>query len=151
MSLIAAVLGRFLIAIMFIVSGLQKIVDPGPTGQMLAATNLPANFAVPTGVFELVAGVMLAIGLMTSSWTENQLIAFFLSVMLGVLFWWLLGFLLPFVPVEAASVLEWFWFTYHFENMLRGVIDSRDVLFYLSVIGFGLALAFRSLEKRRWS
>jgi putative oxidoreductase len=65
MSLIAAVLGRFLIAIMFIVSGLQKIVDPGPTGQMLAATNLPANFALPTGVFELVAGVMLAIGLMT--------------------------------------------------------------------------------------
>jgi putative oxidoreductase len=65
MSLIAAVLGRFLIAIMFIISGTQKITDPGPTAQMLLATNLPASFALPTGVFELVAGVMLAVGLMT--------------------------------------------------------------------------------------
>lgn len=65
MSLIAAVIGRLLIAIMFIVSGLQKIADPGPTAQMLVATNLPANLALPTGVFELVAGVLLAIGLLT--------------------------------------------------------------------------------------
>jgi len=65
MSLIAAVLGRLFLAVMFIVSGLQKIIDPGPTAQMLTATNLPANFALPTGVFELVAGVLLAIGLMT--------------------------------------------------------------------------------------
>src|SRR5688572_23601504 len=65
MSLIAAVLGRLLLAVMFIVSGLQKIADPGPTAQMLSATNLPANFALPTGVFELVAGLLLAIGLMT--------------------------------------------------------------------------------------
>jgi putative oxidoreductase len=65
MSLVAAVIGRLLMAAVFIVSGLQKIADPGPTGQMLAATNLPANFALPTGVFELVAGLLLAIGLMT--------------------------------------------------------------------------------------
>ena len=65
MSMIAAVIGRLLLAVMFIVSGLQKIADPGPTAQMLASTNLPANFALPTGVFELVAGLLLAIGLMT--------------------------------------------------------------------------------------
>jgi putative oxidoreductase len=65
MSMIAAVIGRLLIAVMFVVSGLQKIADPGPTAQMLTATNLPANFATPTGVFELVAGLLLAIGLMT--------------------------------------------------------------------------------------
>ena len=65
MSMIAAVLGRLCLAAMFIVSGLQKIADPGPTAQMLAGTNLPANFAMPTGVFELVAGLMLAVGLMT--------------------------------------------------------------------------------------
>jgi len=65
MSTIAAVIGRLLLAVMFIVSGLQKIADPGPTGLMLTATNLPANFALPTGVFELVTGLLLAIGLMT--------------------------------------------------------------------------------------
>lgn len=65
MSIVAAVLGRVLIAVMFIVSGLQKIVDPGPAAQMLASANLPANLALPTGVLELAGGVMLAIGLMT--------------------------------------------------------------------------------------
>jgi putative oxidoreductase len=65
MSMIASVIGRLLIAVMFVVSGLQKIVDPGPTAQMLEATNLPASFALPTGIFEVVAGLMLAIGLMT--------------------------------------------------------------------------------------
>jgi putative oxidoreductase len=65
MSLIAAVIGRLLLAVMFVVSGLQKIADPAPTAQMLAATNLPATFALPTGVFEVVAGALLAIGLMT--------------------------------------------------------------------------------------
>ena len=65
MSMIAAVIGRVLIAVMFIVSGLQKIADPGPTAQMLAGTNLPANLALPTGVIEVVAGVLLAVGLMT--------------------------------------------------------------------------------------
>ena len=65
MSMVAAVIGRVLIAVMFIVSGLQKIADPGPTAQMLAGTNLPANLALPTGVFEVVAGVLLAVGLMT--------------------------------------------------------------------------------------
>jgi putative oxidoreductase len=65
MSLIAAVIGRLLLAAMFIVSGMQKIADPGPTAQMLSATNLPASFALPTGLFEVIAGVLLAIGLMT--------------------------------------------------------------------------------------
>jgi putative oxidoreductase len=78
MSVIAAVLGRLLLAAMFIVSGLQKVADPGPTAQMLAATNLPASFALPTGVFELVAGVLLAIGLMT------RLVAIVLFVFVGL-------------------------------------------------------------------
>ena len=98
----------------------------------------------------LQGAAMLAIGLLASSWTENQLIAFFTGGMICFAFW-IMGRFLPFVPLGVANVLEWFWFDYHYDNMLRGVIDSRDVLFFLSVIGFGLVLAFRSLEKRRWS
>ena len=65
MSWIAAVIGRLLLAVMFLASGLQKLLDPDPTAQMLTAANLPANFALPTGLFEAVAGVLLAVGLMT--------------------------------------------------------------------------------------
>jgi len=65
MSWIAAVIGRLLLAVMFVVSGLQKLIDPGPTAQMLAGAGLPATLALPTGLFEAVAGVLLAVGLMT--------------------------------------------------------------------------------------
>lgn len=82
MSMIAAVIGRLLLAVMFIVSGLQKIADPGPTAQMLAGTNLPESLALPTGVFELVSGLFLAIGLMT----RLTAIALFVFVGLTIFF-----------------------------------------------------------------
>lgn len=65
MSMIAAIIGRLLLAAMFIVSGVQKIVDPAQTAQMLQATNLSPALAMPVGWFELVAGVLLAVGFMT--------------------------------------------------------------------------------------
>ena len=74
MSTIAAVIGRVLIAVIFILSGIQKLLDPGPAAQMLASTNLPANFALPTGAFELIAGLLLAVGLLT------RLVAILLAV-----------------------------------------------------------------------
>ncbi len=78
MSTIAAIIGRFLLAFMFMVSGLQKIADPGPTAAMLEATNLPASMALPTGAFELVAGLLLAVGLMT------RLVAIVLAAFTGL-------------------------------------------------------------------
>jgi len=98
----------------------------------------------------LQGSAILAIGLMASSWTDNQLIALFVALTLSV-FFWVLDKFLPLLPTNAASVLEWLSFDYHFQSMARGVIDLRDVLFFLSVTVFALALAFRALESRRWS
>jgi ABC-2 type transport system permease protein len=98
----------------------------------------------------LQGAAMLAIGVLASSWTENQLIAFFTAAAICFLLWVISNFL-PFVPAVMTSALEWLSFNYHFDSMLRGVIDTRDVIYFLSMIGFSLALAFRSLESRRWS
>ena len=65
MSMIAALIGRILLAVIFIVSGIGKIIDPAPAAGMMASVGLPANMALGVGVFELVAGLLLAIGLMT--------------------------------------------------------------------------------------
>jgi len=62
MSKIAAIIGRVFIALIFIVSGFGKIVDPVDTAQMLSTAGLAPTLAIPTGIFELVAGVMLAAG-----------------------------------------------------------------------------------------
>ncbi|MCB9666773.1 MAG: ABC transporter permease subunit [Myxococcales bacterium] len=98
----------------------------------------------------LQGAAMLSIGLLASSWTENQLIAFFIGIALCFAFWFIDRFV-PFLPRGAASVFEWLSINYHFRSMIRGVIDTRNVLYFLSLIGLALALAFHSLERRRWS
>lgn len=64
MSKIAAIIGRFLIAIIFIVSGASKLMDVSATETLIVATGLPAGLAIPTGLFELIAGLCLAAGFM---------------------------------------------------------------------------------------
>ncbi len=65
MSTIAAAIGRILIALLFVVSGASKLIDPGPASGMLASAGLPTALTIPTGLFEIVLGVALAIGMMT--------------------------------------------------------------------------------------
>ncbi len=65
MSTIAAVLGRILIALIFIVSGAGKLLDPATFESMITGVGLPAGLAIPTGIFEVVAGLCLALGVMT--------------------------------------------------------------------------------------
>jgi ABC-2 type transport system permease protein len=54
------------------------------------------------------------------------------------------------LPYWAVPVLSFIGLGSHFESIGRGVIDSRDVIYYLSVIGFFLFLNVRSLESRKW-
>lgn len=62
MSKIAAIIGRLLIAILFIASGLGKLMDLGGTNAMITAAGLPANLAIGVALFELIGGVCLAAG-----------------------------------------------------------------------------------------
>lgn len=65
MSHIAALIGRILIAVLFIVSGFGKLLDVVGTEAMITGAGLPANLALPTGVFEILAGLCLVLGFMT--------------------------------------------------------------------------------------
>ncbi len=99
----------------------------------------------------LYGGALLAIGLMCSSWTDNQLVGFFLAFGLGAGLY-LIGtdFALQLSGLAAGRVLEPLSLTAHLESLARGVLDVRDILYFFSIIGFSLAVAFRSLESRRW-
>ena len=65
MSTLLAVIGRVLIALLFIVSGANKLIDVSGTQQMLGSVGLPGNFAIGVGIFEVVAGLALVFGVMT--------------------------------------------------------------------------------------
>jgi putative oxidoreductase len=62
MSKFAAIIGRLLIAVIFVVSGIGKLADPSGTAQTLSSVGLSPGFAIPAGLFELIAGLMLAAG-----------------------------------------------------------------------------------------
>ena len=65
MNMIAAAIGRILLALIFIVSGASKLFDPAGTEAMITGAGFPAGLAITAGVFELVAGLAVALGFMT--------------------------------------------------------------------------------------
>jgi ABC-2 type transport system permease protein len=96
-----------------------------------------------------VGAVFLAIGVFGSSITENQVVGFIVSFLI-VFILFMLDKILLYVPASLASILEYLSIDYHFSNIARGIIDSRDVFYYLSTIVFTLLLGAVSLQKRRW-
>lgn len=100
------------------------------------------------GLF-LEGSALLALGMMASSFTDNQLIAFFVAGTLAFGFV-IVGYATPFLSSGLASVVEQLSFSFHFESMARGVLDTKDLVFFFSMIFFPLAIAFRGLESRRW-
>ncbi len=63
-----AFVGRIMLALIFIFGGAMKLADPASTGQYMATVGLPANLAIPAGIFELVGGVCIALGIFTRIW-----------------------------------------------------------------------------------
>jgi ABC-2 type transport system permease protein len=97
----------------------------------------------------LMGGAYIAIGIFASSLTENQIIAFITGFLI-VLALFLMDKVLMYVPEGLASTVEFLAVDYHFSNIARGVIDSRDIIYFVSLLGFSLLLATVSLERRKW-
>jgi ABC-2 type transport system permease protein len=97
----------------------------------------------------LMAGVYVAVGLLASSLTENQIVAFIVGLLMMFAFY-MMDKVLIFVPDFMTSVVEYLGIDFHFANIARGVIDSRDIVYFGSVLGFTLYLSVVSLERRKW-
>lgn len=97
----------------------------------------------------LMGGAYVAVGVLASSLTENQIIAFIVGFLI-VFTLFMIDKVLLYVPEAFGSTLEFLGVDYHFSNIARGVIDSRNIIYFFSVIGFSLLLATASLERRKW-
>ena len=65
MNMFAALIGRIMLSLIFIVSGATKLFTPAATEAMIVKAGLPQGLAIPAGIFELVAGLAIALGFMT--------------------------------------------------------------------------------------
>jgi ABC-2 type transport system permease protein len=97
----------------------------------------------------LQGGCLLALGTFLSTTTRNQIVAgvgtFAICLML-----WVLDWITAFNTESWAKVISYMSVVTHFEPFSKGVIDTKDVVFYVSMIFFGLFLSARSLESLRW-
>lgn len=97
----------------------------------------------------LLAGGLLAIGTFISTLTKNQIIAGAATFGIELLLW-VCGWVSGYEQANWAKVLSYFSVITHFQSFGRGVIDSKDAIYYITVIFLGLFFTARSMESLRW-
>ncbi len=98
----------------------------------------------------LQAAAFLAIGLMASSFTQNQIVAAILTFAI-LLIMWLSESVANFLGKPLGDVMRYLSVTNHFQDFSRGVIDTTHVIYFLSIVAASLFITFLSLQTRRWS
>jgi len=99
----------------------------------------------------LMGASFLAIGLFASALSENQIVAFILGIGISAAML-IMGesFFLLFMPELVVPLFDYLGLGTHFESIGRGIIDTRDIVYYLSVIGVFLYLNLTTVENRSW-
>ena len=140
------ILGKFTASVAFVAAMLVPTVaypifvsflgqlDWGPVvGGYVGALFLGASFS--------------AVGLFVSSLTRNQIIAFIGGM--GICFFLtLIDKVLFFLPANLLSIFQYLGADFHFDNIAKGVLDSRDILYFLSVIFVGLYATHLAMEAK---
>jgi ABC-2 type transport system permease protein len=98
----------------------------------------------------LLSAAFIALGVGASSLFTNQIAAFFITLGVFILLWWLIG-----IPAQilstGADIFSYLDMTAHFNSMNSGVINLSDVVYYLSLVALGLFTGTAAVEARRWS
>jgi len=143
------VIGKFLAGFCLILLGLGATVIHLIT---LSSVGTNVDFgAIFSGYLglALMGATFTAIGTYASSVTENQVVAFIIGVFI-VLVFYMLDKTLVFAPHSIAGLIQYLAVDYHLSNISRGVIDSRNLIYFFSMIGFFIFLTIQTVEVRRW-
>jgi len=148
LSITEIVAGKFLgvVAFLLVMIGLTAVYPI-----ILLAYGNPELGMMASGYLGLVllAIAFATVGLLTSSVTENQIIAAVTCLVVLLLFYVISW------PAETAgpvlgAVLKYLSLTEHFGEMVKGIVDTKDVVYFVSVILLSLFLTHRSVESVRW-
>lgn len=143
---IEVILGKFLGAVVLVYVALAPTILFPITVSLLGPLDWGPVISGYLGLILFVAA-LTALGLLCSTLTENQIIAFIISVSVSLALYFVYG-LQVLMPPALGSLIEFISVGYHLENLARGVIDSRDVLYYLTLTGGALFLAERALARQ---
>ena len=143
------VVGKFLAAFSLVATGLLVTLI-----HFFTLTQVGTNVdygAVFTGYLglALAGAVYSSVGTFASSITDNPVVAFIIGIFI-VLVFFLMDKMLMFVPIYLTGIIQYLSVDYHLSNISRGVIDSRNLVYFSSVVGFFLFTTVQILEIRKW-
>jgi len=143
-----AVLGKYTAALSVVALMLTGTL---PAMVVLSALTTPpwaTIFSGYLGLF-LMSSAFVSLGVLASSLTQNQIVA--AAVTFGaLLLLWIIGWAQTMAGPDVGSVLAYLSLLSHFENFTKGVLDSRDILYYGLFVTFFLFATLRVLESRHW-
>ncbi|SVB11725.1 uncharacterized protein METZ01_LOCUS164579, partial [marine metagenome] len=97
----------------------------------------------------LMAGCFVSVGIFASSLTDNQIVAAVLTFGFS-LFMWIIGWSAQAAGSTTGQVLQYLSIVDHLERFLKGLVNTSDLVYYLSFILFNLFLCHRVLDSNRW-
>jgi ABC-2 type transport system permease protein len=142
------VLGKFLGGLLLV---LLMVALSGLFGVLLSAYGNPEVPMMLAGYLglALMAIVFLAIGTLISSFTDNVVIAY-VGTLFALLVLYTIGWLGETVQGAAGTLVHYLSITEHFQELTKGIIDTKDLVYFATVALFGLFLTHRSVESVRW-
>lgn len=143
------VLGKLLGAVGFLLVALaMTLVLPA----LVLSVGHPDIGAIAGGYLGLllIGTAFLAIGVMASTWTQNQIVAFIVALILCMFFWTATDALLRLMLDQPPPALALLSFQSQFADFTRGVVDARSVLYFLSVTAIAVLASTYSLQSRQW-
>ena len=97
----------------------------------------------------LMGGCIISVGLLISSLTKNQIVSGMVTFAVFLLLW-VINWIASFTGPTTQSVLNYLSITDHFDDFTRGILDTKHLIYYFSVMSFGLFLTARSVDTERW-
>jgi ABC-2 type transport system permease protein len=97
----------------------------------------------------LMGGAFVSIGLLISSTTNNQIVAGVITFVVFLLLW-IVGWFADSAGPTIGPITSYLSITEHFDDFSKGIIDTKHVIYYLSLITFGLFLTSKSVDTERW-
>jgi len=141
------ILGKFLAAVMLILIALVLTLPYYFTVWALGPIDHGAVWSGYLGTI-FISMVYISIGLFASSVTKNQIVAFLMALFIGVFFVIIFDVLAGNFTGSLGELFNFLSISTHYESISRGVIDSKDIIYFASVTFLGLFLAQISLSKR---
>lgn len=141
------ILGKFMAAISLVVITLGMTVIYYVSVSRLGNFDHGAALCGYLGLI-LMSASLIGIGLFASSLTNNQIVAFLLALLIGISFQFIFGILAQGAGGWLGEFFSAMSLSEHFNSISRGVIDTKDVIYFVSVCATGLILAEQMISKR---